>query len=162
MTTTKPKLTTRGRAVLVKAFAAMRKWPDSVNMGDRICHDENIKSSPRRPAPYCGTVACFAGHVALAATRRRPDVWGDSYSLAFLPKYIRARMNQERDSATCSDVALAALDVPKDEWDDAHECLFATCGWPLEFKRRYKTAKTPRARASATIARVRYWLKTGK
>ena len=154
----KPKLTTRGRAVLTKAFAAMRRWPDSVDMFDWYGHDPKVRSGLRRPAPYCGTTACVAGHIALAATGQQPDRFGD-YQFSRLPKYLRVVAHEDFSS---ENVALAALGVPEDERPAVSDRLFFTSGWPRELSRRYYAATRPQARAEATIARVRHWLKTGK
>lgn len=154
----KPELTTRGRAVLTKALAAMRRWPDSVDMSDWYDHNPKVQSTLRRPTPYCGTTACLAGHIALAATRQQPDRFGD-YQFSRLPKYLRVAAHED----FCSEnVALAALGVPEDERAAVSNRLFFTSGWPRELSNRYWAATRPQARAEVTIARVRHWLKTGK
>lgn len=156
----KPVLTERGKKVLARVLAAMRKYPSTVDMGEWYWHDPLVKSTRRRPAPYCGTVACLAGHIALAATGRRPDR-DEFYEALRLPK--RLRNAKDPNSVHCSRVALAALELPGGDWADTQFKLFFGRNWPESFKiPLFRPGATTRQRAATVIARVRYWLKTGE
>lgn len=159
----RPVVSKRGLAVLDKAFAAMRRWPDTVDMSDWVYYDDKIAATPRRPAPYCKVVACFAGHFALAATGRRPTK-GDWYNIAELPKSLQkaARVYVAGGRVSCANLALSALGIPEAARDETWGLLFLTSGWPGKFLSRYNEAPSGRERAGAVIARVRHWLKTGE
>ena len=53
-----------GKALLRKALAAIKAYPKSFHMDGWLDHDPVVKR-PRKP--YCGTTACLAGHIVLAA-----------------------------------------------------------------------------------------------
>lgn len=72
-------LTEPARRLLSKALNAMVRYPETVDMGTWLDHDEDVKATRKRPKPYCGTVACLAGHIVIAGNLRVPD---EDYSLA--------------------------------------------------------------------------------
>ena len=140
-----PFLSSKGRQTLEKAFRAMRKMPMTFNMDTFMSHDVAAHPVRGRPRPYCGTVACLAGHIDLAAN-------GDQ-AIATRGLLIFPRDTSRR--------ALNALGITLDYWKVDHQ-LFHTYGWPDTFRRRYRNARSHRGRVVVAIARVRYWLKTGK
>ena len=71
----KLRVTKRGRVLLFKALRAIKKHPRSFSMATFMRHRASVLPSGTRPAPYCGTVACIAGHVVLAAGGR-PETMG--------------------------------------------------------------------------------------
>lgn len=81
---TKPTLTKNGRRLLMKALAAIKAHPDSFNMGTYMLHDSSVKSTGR----YCGTIACLAGHIVLAAGVK-PREYG-TYRVRDLPVALRS------------------------------------------------------------------------
>ena len=139
----KPKLTPKNRAIVEKALRAMLWWPETYDQGKWIEHDLERRATKRRPAPYCGTVACIAGHIALAAGARfayvdvmrfRGELWG---------------VNLIADEILGEGAARALFDARAD-W------------WPGEFRLPFQAAETAKARATIAVARVRHWLRTGK
>lgn len=158
-TTLKPVLSARATRILDKALAAMKRWPETVEMGDWLSHEHRATRSRKRPAPYCGTTACLAGHIALAATRRLPPNL-ESYNE---PKYDKDQLPRWLVKAlgwselTCENIALAVLGFPVPT-----PTIFFLEKWPLAFRKRYWSAQTPRQRSAAVIARVRHWLRTGE
>ena len=63
----KPRVTKQGRALLFKALRAIKKHPRSFSMATFMRHRASVRPTGKTPEPYCGTVACIAGHVVLAA-----------------------------------------------------------------------------------------------
>ena len=112
------KLAPGGKALLKKALEAIKAHPESFDMGGWMAHDFTVK---RPHKPYCGTTACLAGHIVLAAGFPAIDV--GAYEIAALPASRRAlakkantggypRLRAERghlvrsnDYATISDLA---------------------------------------------------------
>ena len=156
---TSPTLTPRAKRILAKAFAAMRAYPETVDMGDWVYHEPGRREGrPHRPAPYCGTMACFAGHMALAAVGRRPDLKLDAlYEGRRLPKYLRVA-EDKLGMVSCDGIALVVLGIP----DEGTQRLFHLYSWPAVFRTRYEGAKTPRGLSDAVIARIRHWVRTGE
>ena len=73
-----------GRALLRKALAAIKAHPESFHMGYWMQHDPTVKRSRK---PYCGTTACLAGHIVLAAGFS-PSV-SSLFEIATLPASLR-------------------------------------------------------------------------
>ena len=98
------KLAPGGKTLLKKALAAIKAHPESFGMGAWMDHDPAIKR-PRKP--YCGTTACLAGHIVLAAGFPAIDV--GAYEIAALPASRRALAKKANtggdDYATISDLA---------------------------------------------------------
>lgn len=66
------KLTPEGRRLLKLAVKRILAMPSTFNMAKWYGHDSLV---PRRKGllpGYCGTVACLAGHIVLAAKDREP------------------------------------------------------------------------------------------
>ena len=135
----KPKLTAKNRAIVEKALRAMLRWPKTVDMALYVSHDPTVRST--QPHPYCGTTACIAGHIVLAATgsRLRP---GASYRTA-ATKILGLKDFTDEDSLT-------------------GDSLFHAERWPNNYRSRYWAARGPKTRAKIAVARVRHWLKTGE
>jgi hypothetical protein len=66
-TTGKIKLTSEARKLLEKALEAIVAYPQTLNMDRWLEHDIAVEPSDTIPNPYCGTTACIAGHITLAA-----------------------------------------------------------------------------------------------
>ena len=139
----KPRLTPKNRAIVEKALRAMLRWPETYDQGSYIFHDPNVRSSGKRPAPYCGTEACIAGHVALAAG-----------AVPINGLYVSLRGQEVRVGDLAEQImgpnALMMLFEPDLD------------GWPEKFAHAFDRAKTPKTRAKIAVTRVRHWLKTGE
>ena len=143
----KPRLTKNGRALLTKALAAIRRRPETFKMRVWMQHDERVKGRH----PYCGTVACLAGHIVLAAGA--PPIHADAYaSLAGFPRGLRrvAREIQRNTITGCIPIStLAARLVDRDTEPD--------------YGGIHNVFASMRCTTHAKIkARVERWLKTGE
>jgi len=58
-----PQISTQGKRLLEKALKNIEKYPESFNMEKFLTHDPNVKGKK----PFCGTAACFAGHILIGA-----------------------------------------------------------------------------------------------
>jgi hypothetical protein len=154
-----PKLTKSARVLLEKTFKRMRQMPDTFDMDEWMIHDSKVEPSGKRLEPYCGTVACFAGHVALAATGCLPEEEGSFYQVDRLPKRIREKSGGESIVSTAN-LALAYLGI-RDMMGN-YRPLFLVVDWPEPFKHQYEITTTEREKVRVTIKRVRHWLRTGK
>ena|SRR5204862_687380 len=153
-----PKLTKAARTLLEKTFKRMRQMPDTFNMDEWIQHALDVEPSSTRPTPYCGTVACLAGHIALAATGRLPEQ-PPFYVVSRLSKKIQARLGpQVGIIASTAEVTFAALGLQ----EEIPYLLFYTSDWPNQFKIAYDIATTEPERVRVAIKRVRHWLRTGE
>lgn len=149
-----PKFAKGGEALLTKAVAAIVKHPETFDMGLFMGHDESVKGR----APYCGTVACLAGHIVLAAGVKPQD--DDFYFVSDLPAKVRkiAERAEVYDGRVgVEGLASAALGLTTDE----AKALFYTGRWPASHEQRYLKARTAKARAQALAKRVAHWLRTG-
>lgn len=153
------KLTPRSKKIVDKAIAAIKRMPDSFDMQNWIKHNTTTPASGKMPKPYCGTEACLAGHIALAATRRLPDAaFGTMYRVEKLPKWLhadKAETSYHPVAVDCQHIAERVLG------DVDGEKLFYFHRWPYEFVRGY-WAKSPKEKAKTAVARLRHFLKTGK
>lgn len=149
------KLPKRNMEIINAAIKAMQRKPKSVDMDDWIQHDETVAGKE----PYCGTAACIAGHIAIAATGRIGDKENgpacpptpDFYEEANLPKWLRGTGYGEfTDSQR---IARRVLRIDPDDFN-LSESLFLVEEWPTKFRQMYQKNK-----AKGTIARLRYWLK---
>lgn len=148
----KPNLKKSGRKLLMKALRVIRQRPDTFSMEDWIRHDESVKGK----APYCGTVACLAGHIVLAAGAPPQCDWG-ALSIKTLPARLRALARKVNDElygdGWCDPVdvevgRLAAHLVCADEMSRASlQNIFGLTGYRNNHKR--------------LTARVKKWLRTG-
>lgn len=144
--TNRPKLSPQGRKLLDKALAAIKAYPETFELGDWITHGHN-RRGPKRPEPYCGTQACIAGHIVLAAGVRLKAVLVDGdIDTAAIPKRLQeiARKASRDGIVYTPDLAEHLLGLNKGEACD----LF--CEWPSRFSPR------------AVVSRVRHWLRTGE
>ena len=85
-----PSVTTTGRALLLKALRAIKRHPRSFSMSTYMSHDLIRPPSKEMPEPYCGTIACIAGHVVLAAGYPAGMAW--NYDEARLPARQRRQL----------------------------------------------------------------------
>ena len=104
----KPVITARGRLLLRKALAAIKRYPRSFNMRVFMDHDDAVKGQ----RPYCGTTACLAGHLMLAAGF--PPISGGYYYREDLPKRVRRVLAKPDTFVSVRDLA-ARLVVGRDE-----------------------------------------------
>lgn len=146
----KPKLTPEARRILEKALRAIRRRPDTFDMDNWMVHDPDQPSTKKTPEPYCGTVACLAGHIALAAGAR-PTTGSGFASATF--------KNRRVDIPALAMKILAGKGAAAAEKrNEVWEKLFFLRGWPLLFVRQYHHGNRP----DAVVGRVRHWLKTGE
>lgn len=163
----KPHLTLNQKAVVEKALNAILRRPDTFDMRDWIQHDEGVKGR----APFCGTVACLAGHLAIAAAnglgRERYNA-GDEVVRdpdGFLPKQLPAWLLRRLRGTHGTDDSYSAQQIGReilgiDGWDGA---LFSETGWPSPFRERYQVAVPgSKQRAQAVVDRVVHWMRTGE
>jgi hypothetical protein len=156
---TKPRVTKTARVLVEKAIRAMRRYPKTVNMREWIQHDERVKGTD----PYCGTEACIAGHIALAA--------GVPHELFFRPEDVEPKYRKYVSAppfGSCSPSEFVEKLFGIKEGDnlrvsDAASKLFYKEQWPKKFRVPYNAnRRNHAARAKVTIARLRHWLRTGE
>ena len=68
-------------ALLQRVARRIVRMPETFDMRDFLSHDPLWRGSKKRPAPYCGTVACIAGHILLDGRKRVPGRWVDGEEL---------------------------------------------------------------------------------
>ena len=137
-----PRLTKQGRALLFKALRAIKQHPKTFSM-KTFMHSKAATPTAKTPEPYCGTVACIAGHVMLAAGAP-PTTASYSYVDETLPPDIRNAVKR----ATCgfASVPELATRLLVGRWyDDQVDGLF----YDLTITRHNVDRS------------VRYWLRTG-
>ena len=162
MSATKPKLTPAQRALLTKTFAAMRRHAETFDMRVWMAHEDGGHTASR---PYCGTTACLAGHVVLAAGVKPEQVDAEGQiPIKDLPKRLRplaeSRWPEDVDEVSVADLAAELIGLGSD-WE-AQDRLFLDGHWPETFSLAYRRATTPKAKVAAAIARVRHWQTTGR
>lgn len=146
-----PQLTRAARTLLAKALRAIERRPETFDMANFIQRDPRVKGY----APYCGTVACLAGHIVLAA-RFPPQFSVTREDAPSRYKHLFDSVDDGRRSMP--DLAIALLNLsPTDE-----QVLFYVADWPAKYRDAYDEASRPRAAAAIAIRRVQHWLKTGK
>ena len=64
-------------ALLRRVARRIVRMPETFDMRDFLSHDPLWRGSKKRPAPYCGTVACIAGHIVLDGRKRVPGRWNE-------------------------------------------------------------------------------------
>src|SRR6266404_3831593 len=131
----KPKLSESGRKILWAAVRAIEKYPRTFSIHDWISHNPRIKGEN----PYCGTVACIAGHIVLQVLDKAPE----DYLNCPVPSQYRRSLGE---SATVDTLATKILGADFDSTD----MLFTT------FKYHGKKITSQNVRD-----RVKEWLRTG-
>jgi hypothetical protein len=135
--------------VLRRAVRFIKRHPEKFNMNDWVCHNARVEGQE----PWCGTVACLAGTIAIQALGERPEVEWETPRIALdalglssaldalgLSSYHKGRVVQDR--------------------------LFHIDGWgKFEHLYRHPGVSTPaeRAKVRARILgkRVEHFIKTG-
>lgn len=122
---------------------------------------EHIKEEPRRldmekwtdvvdpvyaDSPPCGTVGCIAGWACML-NGDKPTPGGGSQIYFFSRGQELLGLTKDQADRLFTAPALAF------EWKSAPT-------WPKKFARRYEKAKTPKGRASATLARIEHFIAT--
>ena len=100
-------ITPRGRTLLLEAVRNIERYPETFDMYHYMRRDERRRPPRQRPAPFCGTVACIAGHVCLAAGlpprgyfyAHEPD----------LPEWFRAVLRRSSNGLWIGDAAAYLL-----------------------------------------------------
>jgi hypothetical protein len=151
----KPELTRGARNLLRKAVEAIQRHPGALDMDIWMDHDPEVEGEE----PYCGTVACLAGHIVLVAGLKRPKERGDFYAAEELPTRLRGGAEGE---SLVSVRSVAGRLLGFDCSDELTERLFHPAEWPDRFLTNYRRFKTARARANVLRDRVKHWLETGK
>jgi hypothetical protein len=178
-------LTPEQRAHLDLTFQRMRDEAITFNMELWINQSEyqmekELEENNNRLPQYCGTTACLAGHLVLAAgASPKKGNWA-----SFGPKdrsYPR-HLKERNIYGTIEEVANQLLGLPADfDEDGAEHPLFYVCNWPTFFKNRYekiegeleglrwrKIEDRPQIKKLRTemvelaIKRVEKWLATGE
>lgn len=140
----KPKLTPRGRRILQKALKVMVAHADTFNMRTWYYHDKDVEPTKGRPEPYCGTEACLAGHIVLAAgeqVRTSTDV---------PTRAIRLLFGNTRNAAL------------REEQENLAWNMFSTRRWPYKLSSAYLLARTHKQQVRVAVQRVQHWLRTGE
>lgn len=176
-------MTPLGRRLLRQAVANIVKYPQTLNMHTWIRHEKGPRGGKKLPRPFCGTTACLAGHVVLAAgvipekavdvrLYRDPEV--DSYEFRHLPLAVQRAVTRdwghkpERDSEiSVPNIATALLGRTvrrghEPGWDNT---LFLVDHWPSKFREAYHAAEADsdvKSMAEALRERVEHFIKTGK
>jgi hypothetical protein len=159
------KIKGRARSLLLKAVAAIKKYPETFRMEGWSTHS-HLKNSdvPRRPRPYCGAVACLAGHITIHLGIK-PGT--ESMTVRRLPKALRPIVIKHFTGSgewllqhlDHGDVAAAALGL------DYHEArsLWYVEAWPQQYADRYNNAEIEgdkKGMARAVEGRVKYFIRT--
>jgi hypothetical protein len=101
--------------------------------------------------PPCGTVGCIAGWSCLLTGMPRKKSWSPTRYWEHGQKLLGLTKEEgKRLFNTPSDAVFEHERYGED----------ITMYWPLRFAKRYENAKTPRGRASATVARIEHFIKT--
>ena len=119
-------------ALLRRVARRIVRMPETFGMRDFLSHDPLWQGSKKRPAPYCGTVACIAGHIVLDGRKQLPHRWSNFERLA------ADRLGLSRHET-----------IP----------LFFENSWPTQFRGR---TSTPNRAASRAAARIEHFIRTGK
>jgi len=151
--------TSRYAKVLVeRVLNVLARRPRTVNMEEWMSHDESVEGKH----PYCGTTACLAGHVALAAGF--PPVNRSFYYRSEIPAVHRSKFTSNGDDHVfIPSVAQTLLGIPESDIVTTSR-LFHADKWPQEFARAYYAASAAdnyRGMSRAMRARLRHWAKTG-
>lgn len=119
--------------LLRKVAEHIAEEPRRLNM-----HLISIRKDPSSyNAPPCGTVGCIAGWACmLSGIPLDQASWRKGEELLGLTDLQSMRLFDFPTEDGCSD------------------------GWPRKFGKRYVEAKTPKGRASATLARIEHFIKT--
>lgn len=143
--TGKIKLAPAAHRLLEKALTAMVRRPETFNMADWIYHDPTVASTRKTPNPYCGTVACLAGHITLAA--------GVPPVREITEKSLRGLPN-----AQTAYKVLAASELAWRGWINQEMLAVALLGEPRIADLFYRTeVKSP----YRMVQHVKRWLRTG-
>lgn len=143
-----PMVTAYGKRLLKRAVAAILERPKTFDMDDWMYHNESVRGKE----PYCGTTACLAGHVVLAAGLKATIMGG--YQWPDIPARLRKRL-PEHFVYSIKTLAEELLGI-----DDSGR-LFYVGDWPEQFAGPYREAGL-RKRASILARRVEHYLKTGE
>ena len=130
----KPNLTSENRAIINTALRNILAMPETYDQRNWIWHDPRAKPKKGRPEPFCGTRACIAGHIALAAGLHvNVGTWS---------------------------IITKANEVVGESGDAA---LFDGMGdnWPARFRKGWSLL-SKRKQAKRAVARVRFWMRTGE
>lgn len=143
------RLTEPARKLLEKALTAMVRMPRTVNMANWYAHDEDVKPKPSVPEGFCGTVACLAGHVVLAAGDKPTAKYPGSTGW-----YV--------GNDSIHTIAVRRLNINVDEADK----LFYPGEWPIKFFKPKEDGndlkRMERIKPATIVARVRHWVRTGE
>lgn len=137
-----------GLQVLERAVKAIESNPEAFDMGEWCSHDPNVGGKE----PYCGTVACIAGHIALQVVKDAGKVSSYNFTNEQLPEKLRRTDGLEH---SVESLATAALGLP---WNYGPVGNRHTNNLFLgKFKWKRKVLDHTNVRE-----RVQAWLKTGR
>lgn len=157
---TAPDLGAKAMRLLMKTLDRIERFPESFHMGTWMSHDAEVRRRRGVPEGYCGTAACFAGHVTLAAGA--PPQWLYQARDRKLPDWLRKMAREQHgENIETSLVAIKLLGLTGAQADR----LFYTNRWPTALRLRYERAEAKddhRVMARALRARVKHWLRTGQ
>jgi hypothetical protein len=103
-------------------------------------------------APSCGTTGCIAGWAVMLNLRRDAVLAKRKIDA----EKIYDRLNKRNKDMEGEGMRLLGLPY------DIAPTVFYYDQWPEPFQRRYMAAATPKARARATVARLRHLLNRGE
>jgi hypothetical protein len=165
-------LSERQREILNQVIAAITARPDSFDMQKWLVHDETIPPSTDAPEPYCGTVACIAGHIAIL-NKILPSGEAVFLRMSEVPDTVARRIRRRRfkdqrssgrvsgDDSLLTDICEIARSVLNISSKKA-STLFYVEDWPEDFRSDYEFAETAEARAAVTAQRIRWFMDHGK
>lgn len=123
-----------GRRLMAKALTAMVRYPETVDMDVFIIHDhDDIKHKRKLPRPFCGTVACLAGHICLAAGTKPTMSYSNNFDAVAAAKKLGVN----------------------------YESIYQIFSYE-DTRTHASYPDRPAARARAVVARVKHWLRTGE
>jgi hypothetical protein len=154
-------MTKQGKELLTQVARIIVERADSFDMNEWYEHDAKVKPNRKAPAPYCGTVACIAGHVSILAGVRDKhlELYGQPIvKVDTLPRRIMDTFSlHDVGEMPMSDFAGKVLGLAINE----QRRLFFVTNWPKKYKCLYYESATNRARARIAAQRIRSFIKTG-
>jgi hypothetical protein len=150
-----PKLNVTQRTIIEDAITAISEHPETANMSVWMEHRHDSLDVPEEENGYCGTTACLAGHLVIAAGLPPLEYIRRAHLNA--PPAKRAR-RLHLPTGHVSALAQKILGTSKDNTSR----IFMADNWPSKFAKQYDDARNQKGRAKAMVARLKHYLATGE
>lgn len=163
MARAKTFITGKLKTALLKARDRILAEPLRLDMQAFVSREREEAEEERMPR--CGTVGCIAGWAHLSSFSVR--------QLKTMPNEKFGRLDLAAQEWFERELAQQPAMIERFEKSGYHSIqhmvdaattstIYNVSGWPETFKNRYRNAKSPAARASATAARIVHFINTGK